>query len=403
MARFRHELAERTLMAHPEYGNRPTVLIVDDSPANLTLLVELLKAEFRTTVATNGEVALLRARSDRPPDLILLDIMMPGLDGYQVCMRLKADAMTRDIPVIFVSTLGEPEDETRGLALGGADYVTRPLSPPIVRQRIHTQLALAKQARELKHMVARLEAQAAKLVEFNRTLEARVADGVQQVERLGRLKRYFSPALVDLMLSNTVDDPLRSHRREVVAVFVDLRGFTAFTETSDPEDVMQVMGEYHACMGTMVMAFGGTLEHFAGDGMMIYFNDPVQIANPAGVAVRMAIAMQEQFALLVVGWHQRGYDISLGIGIAQGFATIGTIGFEGRPDYGVIGNVTNLAARLCGEARGGQILVSQRVHGNVIDLAPMDGMGDMQLRGFHKPMAVYCVRGVPGSANRLPT
>jgi class 3 adenylate cyclase len=229
------------------------------------------------------------------------------------------------------------------------------------------------------------------LSELNRTLEQRIADGVTELERLGRLKRYFSPSVVDLMLSGHTDDPLKSHRREVAAAFVDLRGFTAFTETSDPEDVMLVINQYHDAMGALVMSHGGTLEHFAGDGMMIYFNDPIEIENPALVAVNMAIDMQARFADLVLGWHKRGYALSMGIGVALGFATIGAIGFEGRRDYGVIGNVTNLAARLCSEANGGQILISHRVHGFVSDHVCCEPLGSLQLKGFLNPVSVYAV------------
>jgi class 3 adenylate cyclase len=251
--------------------------------------------------------------------------------------------------------------------------------------------------------VDRLEAQAVQLADFNHTLEQRVADGVAQVERLGRLKRFFSPSVVDMLLSGSADDPLKSHRREVAAVFVDLRGFTAFTETSDPEDVMRVLGEYHESMGRMVMAYSGTLEHFAGDGMMIYFNDPVEIDNPAAVAVKMAIAMQECFQTLVQGWLRRGYELSMGIGVALGYATIGAIGFEGRRDYGVIGTVTNLAARLCGEATGGQILITHRVQGFVADFARTEPFGERQLKGFHRPTQMYSVQGYrdPGT-RQLP-
>jgi class 3 adenylate cyclase len=379
--------------------SKPTILVVDDTPANLDLMVEILKADFRTKVAPQGDKALELALSDNPPDLVLLDIMMPGLNGYEVCRRLKAHPATRAIPVIFVTAMSEVEDETRGLELGGVDYVTKPISPPIVKARIRTHLAVAAQARELQRMVTQLEAQARTLSEFNRTLEARVAEGVGQVERLGRLKRFFSPSVVDLMLSNAVEDPLRSHRREVAAVFVDLRGFTAFTETSDPEDVMQVLGQYHESMGKMVMAYGGSLEHFAGDGMMIYFNDPVEIDNPAGVAVRMAIAMQQRFGALLAGWHRRGYALSMGIGVALGYATIGAIGFEGRRDYGVIGTVTNLAARLCGEATGGQILISQRVHALVSEFALAESVGELNLKGFHRPTQTYAVLGYRDGAD----
>ena len=373
--------------------NRPTILIVDDTPSNLDVLVEILRSDYRTEVAISGHAALAQISSGVVPDLILLDIMMPDLSGYDVCLRLKADPRTRAIPVIFVSAMSEVDDETRGLEVGGVDYVTKPISPPIVMARIKTHLAVARQASELERLVVTLEAQTAELSQLNRTLEQRVLDGASALERMSRLKRYFSPSVVDLMLSGTVEDPLKSHRQEIAAVFVDLRGFTAFTETSDPEDVMQVINEYHEAMGKLVMAHSGTLEHFAGDGMMIYFNDPVEIDNPAGVAVRMAIAMQESFATLVLGWIRRGYALSMGIGVAQGYATIGAIGFEGRRDYGVIGNVTNLAARLCGEARGGQILISRRVQGAVADFVKTDPIGDLDLKGFQQPVPAYAVRG----------
>jgi len=374
--------------------DKPSILIVDDTPANLDLMVEILRPDYRTKVAINGETALKLVSDGTPPDLVLLDIMMPGLSGYEVCRRLKANPTTRDIPVIFITAMSDDDDETKGLEIGGVDYVTKPISPPIVKARIKTHLAVSAQARELRYMVERLEAQARQLSVFNRTLEQRIAQGVEQMERLGRLKRFFSPAVVDIVMSGSTDDPLKSHRREVTAVFLDLRGFTAFTETSDPEDVMRVLGEYHESMGALVMSYGGTLEHFAGDGMMIYFNDPVEIENPAAVAVRMSIAMQDRFADMVVGWHRRGYALSMGIGVAQGFATIGTIGFEGRRDYGVIGTVTNLAARLCGEAKGGQTLISHRVHGFVSDLVQTEPVGELQLKGFHRPMPAYAVHGL---------
>ena len=380
-------------------ADKATILIVDDTPANLALLVEILKPDYRTIVAINGDKALELAFAGRPPDLVLLDIMMPGLNGYQVCERLKAQPSTRNVPVIFVTAMGEVEDETRGLDLGGVDYVTKPISPAIVKARIRTHLAVSRQARELAHMVDRLEQQTTELADLNHTLEQRVEDGIAQLERLGRLKRFFSPSVVNMLLSGNADDPLKSHRREVAAVFVDLRGFTAFTETSDPEDVFQVLREYHEAMGELVMVHSGTLEHFAGDGMMIYFNDPVEIDNPAGVAVTMAIGMQQRFATLVQGWNKRGYRLSMGIGVAQGYATIGAIGFEGRRDYGVIGNVTNLAARLCEEATGGQILVSHRVQGLVSDHFDTEPVGELVLKGFHRPVPAHAVLGsIAGAA-----
>jgi class 3 adenylate cyclase/CheY-like chemotaxis protein len=381
---------------------KPTVLVVDDTPANVALLGEILKPDYRVKVAVDGERALRLISSGALPDLILLDIMMPGMDGYEVCRRLKANPATLGIPVIFVTSMGEVEDETRGLALGGVDYITKPVSPPIVKARVRTHLALHQHEMEMERMIARLEAQAAELEQWNRTLEQRVAEEVAQVERLGRLKRFLSPSVADLLLSGSVEDPLRSHRREIVAVFVDLRGFTAFTETSDPEDVMDVIREYHEAMGQLVMAHGGTLERYAGDGIMIIFNDPLPVDDPAATAVRMALAMQERFGALASGWRDRGYDLAMGIGIAQGYATIGAIGFEGRRDYGAIGTVTNLAARLCAEAAGGQILVSRRVHGSLGDVATAEPVGELPLKGFHRPVMAYAVRSLPDAPAGTP-
>jgi class 3 adenylate cyclase len=213
----------------------------------------------------------------------------------------------------------------------------------------------------------------------------------RQRERLERLRRFFSAPLADLIVSGRGDDPLKSHRREVTVVFLDLRGFTAFAEMAEPEDVMGVLHEYHAEMGKLVLTWEGTLERFTGDGMMIFFNDPVPVANPAERAVRMAVGMRARVEDLRVRWRQRGYDLDFGIGIAQGYATIGVIGFEGRSDYAAIGTVTNLAARLCAEALGGQILVSQRVLAAVGDEVDAESVGELRLKGFSKPVLAFNV------------
>lgn len=375
----------------------PVVLIVDDTPANVEILVELLKADYTTKVATSGARALHLATAGVPPDLILLDIMMPDMSGHQVCEQLKANALTRNIPVIFVTAMGEEHDETQGFALGAVDYVTKPISPPIVKARVRTHLTLALQAREQRQLLAQLESQSKELLMLNTTLENRVASGVDKLERLGRLKRFFSPAVVDLLISSD-EDPLKSRRREITAVFVDLRGFTAFTESSDPEDVMQVLGEYHEVLGRVVVEFNGTLERFSGDGIMIFFNDPMELDNPARHAVQMAIAMQDRFRALNREWVQRGFSLAMGIGVAQGYATIGAIGYEGRRDYGAIGTVTNLAARLCDRAAGGQILISRRVHSAVEKFTVSEPVGTLELKGFSKPVPAYVVAALSPSA-----
>jgi len=217
------------------------------------------------------------------------------------------------------------------------------------------------------------------------------ARSYQLVEKLSRLKRFFSPQLAEAIVTGGADDPLKTHRREVTVVFLDLRGFTAFAETSEPEEVMGVLREYHAEMGSLILSHEGTLERFTGDGMMIFFNDPTPVPDPAERAVRMAVAMRERVATLLGKWRKRGYDLALGVGIAEGYATIGAIGFEGRWDYGAIGTVTNLAARLCGEARGGQILVSARVAAEVEDLVETEEVGPLALKGLTKPIPAFDV------------
>ena len=217
------------------------------------------------------------------------------------------------------------------------------------------------------------------------------ARSYQMVEKLSRLKRFFSPQLAEMIVTGGADDPLKTHRREVTVVFLDLRGFTAFAETAEPEEVMSVLREYHAEMGGLILEHEGTLERFTGDGMMIFFNDPTPVADPGRRAVRMALAMRERVTPLIERWRRRGHELDLGIGIAQGYATIGAIGFEGRWDYGAIGTVTNLAARLCGEAKPSQILVSRRVASDVEELIEAEPVGPLVLKGFAKPVPAFNV------------
>lgn len=252
--------------------------------------------------------------------------------------------------------------------------------------------ALAETEERVRERTRQLEAARDQLAELNRTLEERVAEQVGQLERLGRLKRFFSPQVSELILTGNAEDPLKSHRREVTVVFLDLRGFTAFAETSEPEEVMGVLREYHAAMGEVIMAHEGTLERFTGDGMMIFFNDPVPVPNPHERAVRMAIEMRERVIGLLERWRRRGFTLDFGVGIAHGYATIGAIGFEGRWDYGAIGTVTNLAARLCGEAAPGQILISRRLLGLVEELVDAEPVGDLTLKGFARPVPTFSVR-----------
>lgn len=354
---------------------KATVLIVDDTPDNLTLMSGLLMDDYLLKVANSGEKALKIAASGAPPDLILLDIMMPGLSGYDVCRELKKNPATRNIPVIFVTALTEIENEEAGLTMGAVDYITKPISPPILLARVKNHLALRRQAVQLE--------------QWNRVLEQRVADGVAEQERLSRLRRFFSPAVAELLLGDNAENPWKARRREIVVVFLDLRGYTSFTEAFGADEVMRVLGEFHSAMGELIMTYGATLERFTGDGMMVFFNAPVEIPDPAIYAVRMAVEMSCRHAELQETWRSRGYCLDLGIGIAQGIATIGAIGFEGRRDYGAIGRVTNLAARLCGEAKGGQILVCGRVAENAAAVISFSGPEKLVLKGFSAPLDIF--------------
>ena len=362
------------------------ILVVDDVEKNVRLLADVLTARgFRTSTAASGAAALASIQHD-PPDLVLLDVMMPGMDGYAVCQAIRADARHAMLPVVLVTALDPAQERVKGLEAGADDFLNKPVNQAELMARVRSLLRIKAYQDEIQR-------QKNELAQWNLTLEQRVADGVKQLERVGRLKRFFSPQLAEAIVGGGADDPLKSHRREITVVFLDLRGFTAFTETADPEEVMGVLREYHAAMGRLILEHEGTLERFTGDGIMVFFNDPVPVPDPAPRAVRMALRMQAEVALLAEGWRRRGYTLSMGVGIAMGFATIGAIGFEGRIDYGAIGTVTNLAARLCAEAAGDEVLVSQRV---VAALGPgfsTAARGEIQLKGFQRPVPVLRVQG----------
>ncbi len=374
----------------------PRILIVDDNPTNLDIFQTRLAVHgYEILTATDGEEALAIAR-EKQPDLILLDIMMPKMDGIEVCRHLKADASLPFLPIVMVTAKADSKDIVAGLEAGGDEYLTKPVDQAALVARVKSMLRIKALHDTVQEQAARLEAQAAELSEWNRTLEQRVAEQLAQLERLGRLKRFFSPQLAELIVAGGAEDPLKTHRREVTVVFLDLRGFTAFAETSEPEEVMGVLREYHAEMGKLILVHEGTLERFTGDGMMIFFNDPVPVPNPAERAIRMALAMRERVAELTQTWRKRGYQLDFGVGIAQGYATIGAIGFEGRWDYGAIGSVLNLASRLCGEAKPGQVLISQRLLGTVEELVEVEPVGDLSLKGLLKPVAAFNVVRLKG-------
>ena len=368
------------------------ILIVDDNATNVKILLVRLRSEgYEVVSAADGEEGLCAAR-EFTPDLILLDVMMPKMDGIEVCRRLRDDPDFPFTPIIIVTAMTDLKDVVAGLEAGADEYLTKPVDHAALSARVRSML-------RIKRLHDRVEALASEMKDWNATLERRVATQVAELEHVGRLRRFFSPQLAELIVSGGAEDPLQSHRREITVVFLDLRGFTAFAESAEPEDVMSVLRQYHAATGEIILEHEGTLEHFAGDGMMIFFNDPVLVPDAAERAVRMSLAIRDRVGSLAESWLRRGYSLGLGIGIAQGFATIGAIGFEGRWDYGAIGTVTNLAARLCSEAGGNQILISRPVYAQLEDMLDVDPPQTLILKGFQRPVDCFGVRGMRASAN----
>jgi adenylate cyclase len=371
---------------------QPRVLIADDNAANLRILRMRLSGDgYEVVTAGDGAEALAVAR-DSEPDLILLDIMMPKIDGVEVCRRLKKEQGPAFVPIILVTAMTDAKDVVAGLEAGADEYLTKPVDHAALSARVRSML-------RIKALHDTVATQAEEIARWNATLERRVAEQVAELERVSRLKRFFSPQLADAIIAGGAADPLRPHRREISVVFLDLRGFTAFAEIAEPEEVSEVLGSYHAEVGGLILEHEGTLERFTGDGMMIFFNDPVPVANPEERAVRMAEAVRARVRVLGVEWRRRGYDLDLGMGIAKGYATIGAIGFEGRRDYAAIGSVTNLAYRLCAEASPGQILISQRIYAAVADLFNATEVGPLQLKGFHRPVVAYEIAHLKQSAS----
>jgi adenylate cyclase len=362
-----------------------TVLAVDDQLPNLRLLDAVLSPRgYRVLAAASGESALATLATSAV-DLVLLDIVMPGMDGYQVCRRIRNDPATAFLPVVMITASGNQE-KVRAIEAGADDFVAKPFNRDELLARV---ASLAR----LKRYHDTIERQTAELARWNSELSARVEAQVTELQKAQRLRRFLSPQLAELVIDSGDESFLESHRREIVVVFCDLRGFTGFAESSEPEEVMGVLNEYHAALGELIFRYEGTLERFTGDGLMVFFNDPMPCVDAPERAVAMAVAMRERVGQLADGWRRRGYDLGFGVGIAQGFATLGRIGFSGRSDYAAIGSVTNLAARLCGAAEADQILVTQRVFSAVEAAAVAESVGDLDLRGFSRPIKAFDITG----------
>src|SRR6516225_2363351 len=373
------------------------ILVVDDVPDNVDILqMRLASQGYEVVTAGDGLEALEKTR-ELLPDLVLLDIMMPKMDGIEVVKRLKADPSLPFIPVILVTAKSDSKDVITGLESGGDDYLVKPVEHAALSARVRAMLRIKALHDTVQVQARHLEEQAAELAAWNKTLEERVSAQVGEIERVSRLKWFLAPQIAETIVSSGGEAILESHRRDIVVLFCDMRGFTALAETAEPEDVMAVLSEYHSALGPLIHRYEGMIDSFTGDGLIVIFNDPIPCPDPALRAVRLAVDMRETVASLARSWKARGHEIGFGVGIAQGFATLGPIGFEGRFEYTAIGTVTNVAARLCAEAKDGQILVTQRVAAAIDSVAELEQLGGIALKGLSRPIAVVNVSGLVSS------
>ena len=372
----------------------PRILIVDDHETNRDILAKRLATQgYDLCQATDGQGALDAAKTLHP-DLILLDVMMPKLNGIEVCRRLKGDAALPFMSIILVTAKSDTKDLVVGLDAGADEYLAKPVDHVALLARVRSTLRLKALHDRVLAQAADLAKQAADLANWNQTLEQRVAEQVSEIERIGRLKRFLPPQIAKLVASSHDERMLESHRRAVTVLFCDLRGFTTFSETSEPEEVILVLREYHTALGVLVDKFEGTVERFVGDGLLVIFNDPLPCPDPSMRAVQMAVEMRDAVAKLAVKWSRSGHDIGFGIGIAHGYATLGTVGYEGQFQYSVTGKVANLASRLCDEAKNGQILIDGNVFNAVETLADAEFTEELSLKGFSRPVKAFNVRNL---------
>ena len=381
------------------------ILIVDDEPLNRELLEQELELlDYETVTAVDGRDALHRLTEDAI-DLILLDIMMPEVDGFEVLRRLKRDDSLLHIPVIMISSLDDLASVVSCIELGAEDYLPKPFDTVLLKARIGACLEkkqlhdrevvhlrqIEQQLEEIQEKSRQVEEQAAKLAEWNQKLEERVNEQVKRIGRLDRLKRFLSPHVAELVTESNNESLLESHRQYITTLFCDLRGFTAFSENIEPEESMELLRSYHEEIGRLVFKFDGTIDHRAGDGLMVIFNDPVPCDAPVEQSLNLAFAMRDRIRELAKVWQKRGYELGFGIGITSGYATLGIVGFEGRFDYTANGNVVNLAARLCDIAKNDQIIISQNVYSEIENLVDAKPLPDLHLKGIRRPVRAFNV------------
>ncbi len=348
--------------ASADRAGRRSVLAIDDTPENLRLLEALLVPQgYDVVTAASGRDGLGRLAETRP-DIVLVDLVMPDMNGLEVTKTIRADPAWRHLPIIVITATGGT-DLVHALEAGADDFVAKPFDRSELLARVRSLVRVKT-----------------------------YYDTVQRQRE--ELSRFLSPQVSELIASEEGKRLLEGHRRNVTIVFCDLRGFTTFAESAEPEELLGVLRDYHSAMGRLIAEHGGTLEHFEGDGFMVFFNDPAPMERHELAAVRMACAMRARFDELAVRWRKMGYELAFGVGIATGYATLGRIGYEGRYDYAAIGNVTIRANRLSGAAKGGQILIGQRVYAAVEDAVDAQPLGELELKGITRPVAAYDVRGL---------
>jgi class 3 adenylate cyclase/CheY-like chemotaxis protein len=362
------------------------VLVVDDDPLNRRLLSHVLEQDgHRVTTAEDGGQALDLLFS-APFDLVLLDIRMPGMDGHQVCRRIRAHTATQALPVVMITAEGL-EEKLTAIEAGADDFILKPFDRAELLARVRSLL-------RIKRYHDTIQTQALELEELNHGLERRVAEQVEELGRVGRLRRFLAPQVADLVCTSGDESFLRPHRTNIAVWFADMRGFTTFSGATEPEEVIRVLEDFHGTVGSVLTRFEATVGYLAGDSVMAYFNDPVATPAPERKAVEMAVALRDAMRGSASRWRRLGHELDVGMGIACGHATLGMVGFEGRFEYTPIGPVVNLAARLCAQAAGGQILISRRVHAATEELVEVENLGELRLKGFERPEPMLSLVGL---------
>jgi DNA-binding response OmpR family regulator len=357
------------------------ILVVDDNAMNVKLLSALLEGNgFAVSTAAGGVEALEKIQANKP-DLVLLDVMMPDISGYTVCQRLRADEATSLLPIIMVTALDDLE-RVKAIEMGADDFLCKPINQAELFARVKSLLRINELQERLVHKNEELK-------QLSETLAEQVQTQVAELEKLAGLKRFLPEQVANKMFRDGGKTLFEPHRAEISVVFIDLRGFTSLVDSAEPEEVMKILSAYHGKMGRLISKHNGTLEHFAGDGIMIFFNDPIPCEAQSDVAIQLAADMQLAFIDLQASWKKMGFQLGFGVGIARGYATLGMMGCEGRFDYAAIGSVCNLSARLCDAAADGEILLDIKTYSNLSQTESVHPFKEMTPKGFARAIQIY--------------